>query len=221
MIATLRETTNKAVPPDGQWNTSSRLVRRFTLDEFTEICRSLPDERLELIDGEVVMSPPPDDVHIKHTITIEDLLNDHRQELRALGCSAVGSGAWYAVPIELKEKWGEAGVKGPNNVCPDASVCFTDYLKSKRVPPALLVIEVLSVSGPGEIERDLIRKPEIYAALAIPAYWVVDRRDHSVWVHTMPADGLYTHRAQYKRRKRLPAPGLGFLTITPAQIFSS
>jgi Uma2 family endonuclease len=197
------------------------LVRRFTLEEFAEICHSLPDERLELINGEIVMSPPPDDFHIKHTITIEDLLNDYRKEIRALGCSAVGSSAWYAVPVELKEQWVEAGIKGPNHVCPDASVCFTDYLEAKRAPPALLVIEVVSISRQSEIDRDLINKPDIYAALEIPAYWVIDRRDQSVWVHTAPEDSKYTRRAQYKGRKKLPAPGLEFLTITPAQIFSA
>jgi hypothetical protein len=52
----------------------------------------------------------------------------------------------------------------------------------------------------------------------IPAYWVVDRRDRSVWAHTAPRDGKYTRRTQFKGRRKLPAPGLEFLAITPAQI---
>lgn len=197
------------------------LVRRFTLEEFAEICRSLPDDRLELINGEIVMAPPPDNWHIEQTIKTEDLLINHIAEIRQLGCTVVGSSVWYAVPAELKEKWGEDNVKGPNHVCPDASICFPDYLRANRRPPALLVVEVISVSSRSEIDRDLISKPDIYASLEIPTYWVVDRRDKSVWVHTAPEDGQYTRRAQYKGRKKLPAHGLEFLTITPARIFAT
>ncbi len=221
MVIAIKGSDRTAERYDRQSAANRNLVRRFTLEEFAEICHSLPDERLELINGRIVMSPPPDDVHIEQTINVEDLLNNHVSEIRELGCSAVGSSAWFAVPVELKEKWVEAGVKGPNHVCPDASVCFTDYLRAKRHPPALLVIEVISVSSRREVERDLITKPDIYATLEIPTYWVIDRRDRSVWAHTVPEDGKYTRRAQYKGRKKLPATGLDFLAITPAQIFSS
>jgi len=121
--------------------------------------------------------------------------------------------------IELKQAWVEAGVKGPDHVCPDASVCFADYLDTDRRPPAMLVIEVISVSSRSAIDRDLVSKPEIYATLEIPAYWVIDRRDKCVWVHTAPENGQYASRIQYKGQQRLPAPGMDFLNITPAQIF--
>ena len=180
-----------------------------------------PDDQLELINGEIVMSPPPDDIHIKEAIKVEHLLAKHVDEIEKLGCRVAGSNAWYAVPNELKKVWGEVGIEGPHHVCPDASVCFLDYVDTVRRPPALLVIEVISVSSRSAIDRDLISKPDIYATLENPAYWVVDRRDQSVWVHTAPLDGKYTRRGQYKGRRKLSAPGLEFLAITPAQIFAS
>lgn len=196
------------------------LVRRLSLAEFAEVANSLPDDRLELINGQIVMTPPPDHPHINLTIRIESLLNSHYQQILDVGCSAVGSSVWYAVPVVLRETWVDSNVKGPHHVCPDVSVCFTDYLDQKRVPPALLVIEVLSVSQRSVIERDLIHKPNIYAALAIPAYWVIDRRDETVLVHTEPIDGEYTRRTNSRGDDLLPAPGLQFLAITPAQIFA-
>lgn len=206
-----------------QLEKSQTLVRRFTLEEFEQIVELFPDERIELINGEIVMAPPPDFIHVKHTVRTENLLTPYHQEIESLGCYIAGTSVWYFVPKELRDVWVSEGIKGPDYVCPGASVCFTDYLDTNhdRRPPALLVIEVVSVSRQSEIDRDLISKPDIYAALEIPTYWVIDRRDQSVWVHTAPEDGKYTLRAQYKGRKKLPAPGLDFLAITPAQIFSS
>lgn len=196
------------------------LVRRFTLEEFKQVAELFPDDRMELINGEILMAPPPNFEHIEESMSIEMLLNLHLSDILKLGCRIVGTSAWYAVPVELKSAWVQENVDGPDHVCPDASICYPDYLRTERRPPALLVVEIISTSGKREIDRDLVIKPDIYASLEIPTYWVIERRDKSVWVHTAPKDGKYTKRVQYKGRKKLPAPGLEFLTITPAQIFA-
>lgn len=220
MVAALKDLQATSKQTSHHELNGQALVRRFTLEEFAEMVRLFPDERLELINGEIVMAPPPDNFHIEHTLRIENLLIPFFREIIALGAQISGSSAWYAVPIELKEAWVKEGIKGPDNVCPDASVCYENYRTTNCRPPAMLVIEVISISSQREIDRDLSSKPDIYAALEIPTYWVIDRRDQSVWVHTAPEDGKYTKRIQYKGRKKLPAPGLEFLTITPAQIFA-
>ncbi|MGH9768335.1 MAG: Uma2 family endonuclease [Blastocatellia bacterium] len=219
MVAALKD-----LPPHVEENqepnqTGRPLKRLFTLEEFARIVEALPDDCLELIKGEIIMSPPPDDPHIEQTMGVEHLLQKHLNEIEKLGCRVLGSNAWYAVPSELKQKWVDEGVKGPDHVLPDASVPYADYLRTDRRPPALLVIETLSISSRSAIDRGLVSKPEIYATLGIPAYWVIDRRDKCVWVHTEPENGQYAGRIQYKGQQRLPAPGMEFLNITPAQIF--
>lgn len=210
----------KTEEPNG-YVAGASLRRLFTLEEFAEVARSLPDDRMELINGEIVMAPPPDNFHIEQSMGVEYVLNKYLSEIEKLDCRVMGSSAWYAVPTELIDRWVQEGIsKGPHHVCPDASVCYRDYLRTNRRPPALLVIEVISVSSKSEIDRDLVRKPDIYASLEIPTYWVIDRRDQSVWVHTEPEDGKYTRRVQYKGDSLLPATGMEFLQITPRQIFS-
>jgi len=53
------------------------LKRLFTLEEFAKVVDALPDDRLELIKGEIVMSPPPDFPHIKQTVKIEGYIIDN------------------------------------------------------------------------------------------------------------------------------------------------
>lgn len=221
MITVIKNSPSTFKPRNEKIREPKNLVRRLTLEEFQKVAESLPEDRMELINGEIAMTPPPDNFHIERTLRVENLLVPFYREIMALGCQISGSSCWYVVPTELKETWVQKEIKGPDHVCPDASVCFADYLRSERRPPALLIIEVISTSSKREIDRDLISKPDIYASLEIPTYWVVDRRDESVWVHTAPKDGKYTKRVQYKGRKKLPAPGLDFLTITAAQIFSN
>ena len=191
----------------------------FTIPEFEIVADLFPDHRLELIKGEIVMSPKPSNAHQQITGWLTTQFGLYAQQIIALDCHIAGSSYFYEVPEEIGEKFVLPGGGIPSDVCPDASICFQDYLDTNRLPPALLVVEVLSASKRQHVERDMLTKPEIYAALKIPAYWVVDRRYQTGWVHTEPSESGYKSRRQFKGDAILPAPGLDFLQITPAQIF--
>ncbi len=194
-------------------------TKRYTVAEFIEIAENRPDEWLELIDGEIVVVSKPDKKHQTHTGQIIEIFANHHQQIKALGCRIGGTNFYFDVTRELKEQAWARGEKLQSDVCPDASINYRDYLDTDRRPPALLVVEVLSDSNRENLERDTITKPEIYAALEIPAYWIVDRRDESVMVYTKPSGGKYTACERFTGDQVLPAPGLEFLQITPAQIF--
>ena len=196
------------------------LRRIVSLEEFADIAAALPDEKLELLNGVVEMTPPPDNFHIEKSDLLLELFAAHLTEITALNCQ-LSQSCWFAVPAEMQELWVREGVRGPSNVGPDVAIRYRDYLQTNRRPPGLLVVEVISVSSQREINRDLISKPDIYATMEIPTYWVIDRRDKSVWVHTQPHDGKYAKREQCKGRRKLPATGLEFLHLTPAKIFEN
>lgn len=195
------------------------LVRRFSLAEFMAVAEALPDDKLELIHGEIVFMPPPSKEHMDLTDRVMELFGLHTAEIIQYGGRISGS-RYYARPAELPAQWVRRNEKGSSHVCPDASIRRLAGSEDER-PPALLVVEVLSLSKPEHITRDLVTKPEIYAALEVPVYWVVDRRDQSVMVYTQPSSGEYKTRTKCQGAEVLPAPGLEFLQLTPAQIFTA
>lgn len=187
----------------------------FSIADFKAVAEALPEHRLELINGEIKMFPPPDEEHQELTSSIIGLWAVHVHDITAIGCRIGGTNCFFEVPPQFRDEEGA----GPTDVCPDAVIYYRGYHRTNRRPPALLVVEVLSFSNRRNMERDVMLKQEIYAALEIPAYWIVDRRDQSVWAHTKPSEGQYTLREQIKGGQFLPAPGLEFLQITPAQIY--
>lgn len=188
----------------------------FTLAEFNTIAELLPYRRLELIKGEVKVFPPPDKEHQYLVSRFVMLCAPHVTVIAALGCLIAGSNNYFDVPESFLDEEGA----GPSAINPDATICYRDYWNINRRPPALLVVEVLSFSNREVADNDLVTKLAIYAALEIPAYWIIDRRDQSVWVYTQPRTGQYTSQQQLKGDELLAAPSLEVLQITPAQIFA-
>lgn len=191
----------------------------FSIEDFKAVAEALPERRLELIKGEIKMSPPPDKRHQKHSLVLTRLFRRYGERIETLGCEIAVANCFFEVPDEIAQQFKLENKPIPSDVCPDAAIVYFDYLDTDRRPPALLVVEVLSDSNRENVERDTITKPEIYAALEIPAYWIIDRRDQSVWAYTEPRHGAYPICEQLKGDQALSAPGLVFLQITPAQIF--
>lgn len=183
----------------------------YSIEQFIEVAEDWPDRCLELINGKIIVHPIPEKTHQRLSLRLSELLFSHFKAIDSLGYR-IGLGHCYF-------KLGNDSSMGESDVCPDASIVYEDYLETNRQPPALLVIEILSLLNQAQIDRDTIIKPDIYAILEIPAYWIVDRRDNNAWVHTQPTDGRYVLRQQFKGDGVLPAPGLEFLQITPARIF--
>ncbi len=73
MVTALKDLTPHEEEYQGMYQSGRPLKRLFTLEEFARIVEALPDDRLELIKGEIIMSPPPDNPHIEQTIAVENL----------------------------------------------------------------------------------------------------------------------------------------------------
>ncbi|HEX4950873.1 MAG TPA: hypothetical protein VFZ34_29700 [Blastocatellia bacterium] len=104
-----------------------QLVRRFSRQEFDQVCRILWNECLELMNGEVVIALRPDQTHIQQAIEIETLLRKHYAPIHAMGCLVSGASAWYFLDRPATSQWVDRQGKGSNCVRPDASICYVRY----------------------------------------------------------------------------------------------
>jgi Uma2 family endonuclease len=142
-----------------------------------------PGYRVEIIGGQLVVTPPPDGPH-------GDVLMDLALPFAAAGLHGVESRVIPGIGL-----WLPTG--NEDYVIPDLSVVDADYrdhcVENNCYDPACfrLVLEVTSSNW----KTDLRDKVRAYAGAKIPVYVIVDRRHQRLHVLTDPAgDDYENHR---------------------------
>jgi Uma2 family endonuclease len=144
----------------------------WTLEDLLD----LPDDgnRYEILDGSLLVSPPPQLTHVYSNQELTNLLTrqvpPHLYVTSANAGVTIRPGRTYLVP-EL--------VVVPRSI-------FATEARTADPTDVLLVVEVLS---PGNPRRDLITKRRAYAAAGIPQYWIVDPRKRTMAVLTLDGSG--------------------------------
>jgi Uma2 family endonuclease len=147
------------------------------------------DERVELIDGEVIQMTPVGGSHQTAVFDVDDYLDS----LAGPGLHVVMQGA---VKLEGAEP------------VPDVMILRrADEVRGHLPPPAacLLVVEVSDTSAP----YDRIGKRELYARGGIPEYWVVDLNTRTVVLHLRPVAGDYHEVSEHPLGSLFVSPALG------------
>ncbi len=148
-----------------------------------------PGFKAELIEGEIVVTPPPDGDH-------EDAV---ARFARAVARHAVE---------ELYVSGGRGLITPHGRFVPDAAVApvgtFRDQGPWTEPVGVALVLEVTSTHP----RRDREAKRLGYAAAGIPCYLLIDRDEGRATLFTDPADGDYTVHTQaaFGKPLDLPAP---------------
>lgn len=132
---------------------------KMTLEEFNR----LPEDhvRRELLDGELHVTPSPDNLH---QLVVSDLGHLLRQQItRRMGLVLVA-------PSDVR-------LSGKDLVQPDVYVVLKEQTEVVTMPRTIgapaLAIEVLSPSNP---RHDRVRKKAIYARCGVRELWLVDPR---------------------------------------------
>lgn len=166
--------------------TVSEPLRRAEYDVLVDQGVLGPDDRMQLLEGELVeMSPqkPP------HAGMVERLTE-------VLVPALVGR---YRVRVQLPLAAGEYSEPEP-----DVAVVPADESRERHPERAVLVIEVAHET----VRLDLGRKARIYAAAGVPEYWVIDVHANVVHVHTEPSPDGYSSITQHDPDDTLDACGV-------------
>lgn len=155
--------------------------------------------RYEVLDGALVMTPPPGTTHQN---AVGELFVAIRQAARARGLRTfVAPVAWRIGPGQVPE--------------PDLLVVAPEGVTERAITlPPVLVVEVLSPSNRG---RDLSEKRRIYAEGGAGWYWIVDPAVPSVTVLRL-VDGAYVEDARAEGGQVLTVDEPLPLRIVPADL---
>jgi Uma2 family endonuclease len=151
--------------------------RRFTADEVMQMVRAgiLGDEKVELIDGEILVMSPNDPPHASSVARLDRRLAGVYRNVASIRSQ---------LTLDISPS------RQPE---PDIVVARGDEhtydTRHPRGEDCILVVEVSWSSR----ARDL-RKAKIYAAAGVPVYWILDVDLRRLTVHERPKpDGTYTH----------------------------
>jgi Uma2 family endonuclease len=163
-----------------------RPLRRVEYDLLVEQGAFGEDERIQLLDGELVELSPQKAPHAG----IVEALNEH------LMPALVGRAR---VRVRMPLVAGELSEPEP-----DVAVVPADEPRDRHPERALLVIEVADTT----VRLDLVRKARIYAAAGVPTFWVIDVNADAVHVHTDPTPGGYATVTRHGPDESLDACGV-------------
>lgn len=173
------------------------LRRRFTVDEFQRMGEAgifAPDERVELIDGEVIQMTPVGPRHIWSVIYL------NRYFTQLLGAQFFVS---PQSPVQV-------GTTQPN---PDFAIIRLPEGKAPGEVPkpedCVLIVEVADSSA--GFDRKV--KSRVYAEVGIPEYWMLDLPRNCVAVHRLPHAGRYREVVEYGMESSFRSPALSGRTI--------
>ncbi|MEV5907872.1 hypothetical protein DMH25_17810 [Streptomyces sp. WAC 01325] len=171
------------------------MQQELTLGEAADqLARALPGHRVEILQGRLTVTPPPDG---SHALSLSWLVVEfHTAGARKAGLRYVqGVGLWLPT---LPEDF----------AIPDFSIVDEDFrdahvTKNYYAPNVFrMVVEVTSSNW----SDDLHVKVECYAQAGIPAYLIADRKHGEVLLYQDPADGKYPDPVRYKRGQSVPVP---------------
>jgi Uma2 family endonuclease len=154
-----------------------RARRRFTIDEYEKMAATgilSEDDRVELIEGEIVEMSPIGAPHMAAVAALTRLL-----------IGRVGERAWL---------WVQGPVRVPPRSKPQPDLALLRERSYRRedatTVDALLFIEVSDTS----LQYDRTVKLRLYAEAGIPEYWIVDVNTDTVEVYRSPSGERYGDR---------------------------
>ncbi|MEV0118113.1 Uma2 family endonuclease [Streptomyces sp. NPDC050844] len=163
-------------------------------DAADRLWEELPGHRVEILNGSIVVTPPPDG---SHQVTLSRLT----RRFYEAGTDEAGVEPLQGIGLWLPTGPGDYAV-------PDLSIVDIDFRdeaveKNCYAPHVFRLVMEVTTSNWG---NDLVTKVETYARTRIPVYVVVDRKHDEVLVYSDPNGDEYVTCSRYKRGQTVPVP---------------
>lgn len=174
---------------------------RFTVGEFRRMGEAGifgEDDRVELVEGEIVEMTPIGWRHMESVNALTGVLSDFRDA------------GGFVVSVQNPLMIGEHGEHYPDIALYRAEV-------SGRVPEArdaLVVVEVADTS----VSYDRNVKLPLYARAGVPEAWLVDLRAGVVEVHSGPIEDGYGETRRYERQARVHSATLSEISFRAGEV---
>ncbi|MCA1717803.1 MAG: Uma2 family endonuclease [Actinobacteria bacterium] len=177
---------------------------RFTVEEYRRMGEARifsEDDRVELIDGEVLEMAPIGDRHIESVMRLTRLISRWALDTRETG---------LFVSVQNPLALGEHGEPQP-----DLTLVRRRGDRSGIPIPEelLLVVEVAYIS----LAYDRETKLPLYAEAGIPEAWLVDLTTDAIEVYSEPGPGGYRRLVRIRRDERIVSATLPDLAFDAAE----
>ncbi|HKZ02828.1 MAG TPA: Uma2 family endonuclease, partial [Pyrinomonadaceae bacterium] len=177
--------------------------RYFNVDEYYRMARAgvlTPDDRVELIEGEIVKMSPIGSPHAACVSRLDDLLRGFRRKKASVRIQS---------PIRLNDF---------SEPVPDVALLKPreDYYATRHPGPAdvLLIIEVAETT----VISDRNVKVPLYARNSIPEVWLVNLPKKLIEEYFEVADGRYLKSKKYKRGENIVSATIPGLSLRVSDI---
>jgi Uma2 family endonuclease len=172
-----------------------RPLRRVEYDQLVSL-GAFRDERIELLEGELVAMSP---IGASHSLTVRRLT--HLLVLAFEGRAEVSCQCPFAA-LELSEPQ------------PDFAVIPLGKYVADHPSEAYLIIEVAESS----LALDRGKKLRLYASCAVPEYWVVNLPERCIEVYTGPSPGAYARCERYEHGQSIRLSGFPDVSFAVADV---
>ena len=176
---------------------------RLTVDEYyrmAEVGLLSPDDRTELIEGEIIHMPPIGPTHASVLAFLSD---------RLVPRAGVTAQVRLQSPIRFPPR---------SEPEPDVALVVARSDRYRKAHPVARDVLLLMEVSDSTLRYDLDVKGRLYATHGIPEYWVVDLVDDRVWRHRRPSGRQYAERDELREGTLELPGGLGELAV--AELFT-
>ena len=172
---------------------------------YTDYLKTSDDQRYELIEGELLMTPSP---VIYHQWVSKNIGYELERFVRA---KEIGKVFYAPCDVHLDNE---------NVFQPDILFISKENEKiigTKNIQGAPdLVVEILSETT---AYRDLIQKKKLYARFGVREYWIVDPGEKRVEIYSL-SEGQFALSQNFEQHDSLDSPLLAQLKINLSSVFS-